>query len=133
MLRKGLAVAVILLFIGVAFIPNVSAHDKEINDNKAEPLDIGRTILSGTGLFPFFWGDYFIFFARMCHYMIITGTSRTTGTFRCRWVTIPKDFLGYYKIGPFNIYIIYFPIWFSDGFEPPDNIMRTNNQMRILS
>ena len=30
MLRKGLAVAVILLFIGVAFIPNVSAYDKNL-------------------------------------------------------------------------------------------------------
>ena len=92
MLKKGLAVAVILLFIGVALVPSITATDKEKNDNLTEPLDFGRIILRGFLIFPFYHCDMFTFFAIRVHYTIITGTERTTGEWSREWVTLPaKD------------------------------------------
>jgi len=130
MFRKGLAVAVILLFIGVAFIPNVSAYDKEINDNTTEPLDVGRSAIRGFGLFPHYHGDNFTFFALRCHYIIITGTSRTTGTIHFRWISTSMPFV-HYKEGLLGILIYVFGTRLDDDFEPPYSIMKINNQMII--
>ena len=48
MLRKGLAVAVILLFIGVAFTSNIYAKDEEINNGKSDTYFLSRGFLFGT-------------------------------------------------------------------------------------
>ena len=133
MLRKGLAVAVILLFIGVAFIPNVSAYDKEINDDIIEPLDIGRTIIRGFGLFPIFWGDNVTFFAIRLSFIVINGTDMETVTIRLRWITLPKDMVPLHTFGLFRMLIYIFGVPFNGSFEPPDSLMRLNNQMRIGS
>jgi len=132
MKKKGLAVAVILLFIGVAFTSSINATDKEINDDIIEPLDIGRFMVRGFGLFPHYHGDNFTFFALRCHYITITGTSRTTGTFHFRWISIPKPCLGFIKYGLFRI-SFYFIFHSFKSDEIPDNLMRLNNQMRIGS
>jgi hypothetical protein len=135
MLRKGLAVAVILLFIGVAFIPNVSAYDKEINDDTTKPLDIVRTAISGFGLFPISWGGNVTFFALRCHIRIINLSSREIEryTIRFKWITISEDGINYFPVGIFRIFLYCFIGTLGDDFEPPDSIMRLNNQMRILS
>ena len=116
MLRKGLAVAVILLFIGVAFIPSINAKGIEINDDIIEPLDIGRTILRGWGLFPHHCGDNFIFFALSVHYITITGTSRTTGTIRFRWITSPSP-IGFNWAGPLGMFGYMFGSTFRGGID----------------
>jgi len=105
MLRKGLAVAVILLFIGVALAPSINATDKkEINDNVAEPLDIGRGTIRGWILFPHHCGDNFTFFALRCHYITINGTIRKTGTITLRWITLRSTMIGGSNwVGPFNM------------------------------
>ena len=105
MIKKGLAVAVILLFIGVAFIPNVSAYDKEINDDIIEPLDIGRTIIRGFGLFPHFSGNNLTFF-------YLNFKSDLFG-----WITLRIANQGFMLIGPFNIIIYVFGASFKGGIE----------------
>ena len=131
MIKKGLAVAVILLFIGVAFAIPINAKDIEIKDDKIEPLDVGRWIIRGSGLFPIFWGDNVTFFARHLHIIIITGTQRDVVTISKRWITLPKDIVPLYI---FPLYrLIYIFLLYVGGFEPPDNIMMLNNEMRILS
>ena len=98
MLKKGLAVAVILLFIGLALVPSSHAKDKEICDDTIEPLDIGRIILRGFLIFPFYHDDMITFFAIRVHYIIITGTERTTDIWFFEWVTLPaKDILIIYN------------------------------------
>ena len=105
MLKKGLAVAVILLFIGVAVAPSINATDKEINDNTTEPLDFGRTIIRGFGLFPHFSGDNLTFF-------YLNFKSDLFG-----WITLRIAGSGFRIIGPFNIIIYVFGASFKGGID----------------
>ena len=125
MLRKGLAVAVILLFIGVAFIPNVSADDREINDDRTEPLDIGRSMIRGFGLFPRYSGENVTFFALRLSYMMINSTERTIGVYSLKRITLPRSTIVH--VGPFNIVIYVWGAFRGNPFEPPDSFMKISN------
>ena len=127
MIKKGLAVAVILLFIGVAFAPSINAKDKEIKDDTTEPLDVGRTIIRGFGMFPIYWGDNVTFFAIRLSFIVINGTDRETVTIRLRWITLPKDMVPLHTFGLFRVWIYIFGVPFNGSFEPPDNIMKITN------
>jgi len=115
MFRKGLAVAVILLFIGVAFIPNVSADDREINDDTTEPLDIGRSMIRGFGLFPRYSGENVTFFALRLSYMMINSTERTIGVCWLKRITLPRSTIVH--VGPFNIVIYVCGVFRGNPFE----------------
>jgi len=103
MLKKGLAVAVILLFVGVAFAPSINANDKEINDDTTEPLDVGRFRIRGFGLFPRYSGENVTFFAVRLFYSMVNGTERITGVFWLKRITLPINNIQY--VGRFNIVI----------------------------
>jgi len=97
--------------------------------NTTEPLDVGRWIIRGSGLFPIFWGDNVTFFAINLSIIIITGTQRDVVTISKRWITLPKDIVPLYI---FPLYrLIYIFLLYVGDFEPPDNIMMLNNEMRI--
>ncbi len=129
MKKKGLAVAVILLFVGVASLPSITAHDMEINDDTTEPLDVGRILIRGFGFIPKYSGDNITFFAIKFQYPNGTILDYEMETIWFRWITVPIFTIQFFYQGSFFIYYI----WSVKigHFEPPDNIMRTNNQMRI--
>ena len=97
MIRKGLAVAVILLFIGVAFTSSINAKDIEIKDNTTEPLDVDRTIVRGMVTFPFVHDDMITFFALSVHITNITGTEKTIDRWRFEWITLPENIVILYR------------------------------------
>ena len=103
MFRKCLAVAVILLFIGVAFAPSINAKDIEIKDDTTEPLDVGRSMIRGFGLFPRYSGENVTFFALRTSYIMINSTERTIGVCWLKRITLPRSTIVH--VGPFNIVI----------------------------
>jgi len=125
MFRKGLAVAVILLFIGLALAPSINAKDIEIKDDTIEPLDIGRFMVRGFGLFPRYSGENVTFFALRLSYMMINGTERTIGVCWLKRITLPRSTIAH--VGPFNIVIHVWGFLRGNPFEPPDSIMKISN------
>ena len=115
MLRKGLAVAVILLFIGVAFAPTINAKDVEIKDDTIEPLDISRNGIRGFGLFPRYSGENVTFFAVRLSYTMINGTERETGVYSLKRITLPRNTIVH--VGPFNIVIYVWGVFRGNPFE----------------
>ena len=122
MFKKGLAVAVILLFIGVAFTPSINAKDEEINDDTSEPLDIGRFMFRGFGLFPRYSGENVTFFALRLSYMMINSTERIIGVCWLKRITLPRSTIVH--VGPFNIVIYVWGAFRGNPFEPPDRQYR---------
>ena len=80
-------------------------HGKPVNDDTTEPLDIGRTIIRGFGLFPHFNGDNLTFF-------YLNFKSDLFG-----WITLRIANPGFMIIGPFNIIIYVFGASFKGGIE----------------
>jgi len=115
MIKKGLAVAVILLFIGLALAPSINANDKEINDDTTEPLDIGRSRIRGFGLFPRYSGENVTFFALRLSYMMINSTERTIGVCWLKRITLPRSTIVH--VGPFNIVIYVCGVFRGNPFE----------------
>ena len=97
MIKKGLAVAVILLFIGVAFAIPINAKDIEINDDTTEPQEIGRTIVRGMVTFPFVNDDMITFFALNVKIINITGTERNIERWQFEWITLPENIVILYR------------------------------------
>ena len=128
MIKKGLAVAVILLFIGVAFAPSINAKGIEIKDDTTEPLGIGRTIIRGFGLFPIFWEDNVTFLAIRLHLIIITNTTRTVETYWFQWITLPLNGSFYYFLGRLDI-IMFYTVTIKGDFEPQYSRLGMNNLM----
>ena len=115
MLKKGLAVAVILLFIGVAFAPSTNAKDIEIKDDTTKPLDIGRSMIRGFGVFPRYSGENVTFFALRLSYVMINSTERTIGVCWLKRITLPRSTIVH--VGPFNIVIYVWGVFRGNPFE----------------
>ena len=125
MFRKGLAVAVILLFIGVALLPSITAHDTEINDDITEPLDVGRQIIRGLGFFPITDGDYITFF--VIRLKVFSFTEWEYTTYYYQWVTFPLHLFSY-QTGRFNI-IMFYRTTIKGDFQPEFSRLGMNNLM----
>ena len=115
MLKKGLAIFVILIFLGTIYIPNAIAYDRNINNDLIKPTDlIGRGIYRGFGLFPFYHGDNVTFLAIMFRCTIFTATEMQTYTFILKWITLPRNFVHNFFI--FNK-LIYYIGFYQGGIE----------------
>ena len=60
---------------------------------------------------------------------MINGTERETGVYSLKRITLPRNTIAH--VGSFNIVIYVCGFLRGNPFEPPDSIMRINNQMRI--
>jgi len=86
LIKKGVAVAVILLFIGLAFVPSINAN------TEPETTDIfDRAIIWGIILFPHLGRPVYLdikFFAICLWIMNMSPTNRTEDVYWFKWVTL---------------------------------------------
>ncbi len=117
MKKKGLAVAIILLFIGLALAPSINAKGIEIKDDTTEPLDVGRFRIRGFGLFPRYSGENVTLFALRLVYSMINATESETGIYSLKRITLPINNIQY--VGRFNIVIYVIGGGSGNPFEAP--------------